>query len=94
MATLLDGRYDGKFVGPNVINFSKRHLSKDEISFLSKGLKFIPTHKNINKALIKEELETYGRKLRLMWHYCNEEREITINPFKNQNIIKNERIPS
>ena len=54
----------------------------DEISLLSKGLKFIPTPKHINKARIKEELETYGRKLRLMWHYRNQEREIIINPFK------------
>ena len=30
--TLLDGRYEGKFVSPNVINLSKRHLSKDKIS--------------------------------------------------------------
>ena len=81
-ATLLDGRYEGKFVSPNVINFSKRHLSKDEISLLFKGLKFIPTSKHINKARIKEELETYGRKSRLMWHYCNEERDIIVNPFK------------
>ena len=81
-ATLLDGRYEGKFVRPNVINLSKRHLSKDEISLLSKGLKFIPTPKHINKARIKEEPETYGRKLRLMWHYRNQEREIIINPFK------------
>ena len=35
-----------------------------------------------NKALIKEKLETYGRKLRLMGHYRNEESEITINPLK------------
>ena len=56
VATLLDGRYEGKFVSPNVINLSKRHLSKDEISLLSKGLKFIPTPKHTNKALIKEEL--------------------------------------
>ena len=81
-ATLLDGRYEGKFVSPNVINLSKRHLSKDEISLLSKGLKFNSTPKHINKACIKEELETYGRKLRLMWHYRNQEREIIINPFK------------
>ena len=81
-ATLLDGIYQGKFVSPKVINLSKRHLSKAEISHLSKGLKFIPTPKHINKALIKAELETYGRKLRLMWHYRNEKREITINPFK------------
>ena len=81
-ATLLDGRYEGKFVSPNVINLSKRHLSKEKISLLSKGLKFIPTPKHINKARIREELETYGRKLRLMWHYRNQEREIIINPFK------------
>ena len=62
-ATLLDGRYEGKFVSPNVINLSKRHLSKDKISLLSEGLKFIPIPKHINKALTKEELETYGRKL-------------------------------
>ena len=82
VATLLDGRYEGKFVSPNVINLSKRYLTQDEISLLSKGLKFILTPKQIKKALIKEELETYGRKLRLMLHYRNKEREITINPFK------------
>ena len=68
MATLLDGRYVGKFVSPNVINLSKCHLSKAEIPLLSKGLKYIPMPKHINKSLIKEELETYGTKLRLMWH--------------------------
>ena len=82
VATLLDGRYEGKIVSLNVMNVSKRHLSKDEISLSSKGLKFIPTPKHINKALIKEKLETYGRKLRLMGHYRNEESEITINPLK------------
>ena len=45
-------------------------------------IKFIPTPKHIKKARSKEELETYGRKLRLMWHYRTEEREIIINPFK------------
>ena len=38
-ATLLDGRYEGKFVGSNATNLSKRHLFKDEISLLCKGLK-------------------------------------------------------
>ena len=81
-AALLDGRYEGKFASPNIINLSKCHLSKDKISVLSKGLKFIPTPKQINKALIKEEFETYGRKLRLMWHHRNKEREIAINPLQ------------
>ena len=80
VVTLLDGRCEGKLLNPNVINLSKRHLSKDEFSLLSKGLKFIPTPKHINKACIKEELQTYGRKFRLMWHYCNEE----LDPFKKE----------
>ena len=57
-------------------------MLKDEISLLSKGLKFIPMPKHINEALCEEELKTYGRKLRLMWHYRNEKQEITINPFE------------
>ena len=36
----------------------------------------------MNKAFVKEELETNGRKLRLMWHYRNGERESTVNLFK------------
>ena len=39
VATLLDGRYEGKIVSLNVMNVSKRHLSKDEISLSSKGLR-------------------------------------------------------
>ena len=53
-------------------------MSKDEISLLAKGDKFIP----IDKGLTQEELETYGRKFSLMWYYCNEERVITFNRFK------------
>ena len=62
-ATIRNDRYERKFVSANVINLSSRHLSKDEISLLSKGLKFIPTPKHINKAKIKEEIEVYGRKI-------------------------------
>ena len=52
-------------VQPYVIIDEVRHLSKDEIFLLSKGFKFIPTPKHIDKAKIKEEIEVYGRKLRL-----------------------------
>ena len=40
---------------------------------LSKGLKFIPTPRSVNKALIKEELECFGRKLRFSWHFWDED---------------------
>ena len=69
-ATICNNRYEGKSVSTNVINLSRRHLSKDEISLLSKGLKFVPTPKHINKAKKKKkEIEVYGRKLRLMWYF-------------------------
>ena len=71
-----------KFVSTNVINLSSRHLSKDEVSVLSKGLQFVPTPKHFNEAKIKEEIEVYGRKLRLMWHFRNDHREFDVNPFK------------
>ena len=40
--SLEDNRYKANFVSFNVINLSKRNLTKDEISLLSKGLKFVP----------------------------------------------------
>ena len=61
----LNGRIKGKFVSKNVVNLSKRQLTKVEILLLSKGLKFAPTSNQINKAKLKTELEAYGRILRL-----------------------------
>ena len=74
--TILNNRYEEKFVSANVINLSSRHLSKVEIYLLSKELKFIP------KAKTKEEKEVYGRRLRLIWHLRNDHREFDVDPFK------------
>ena len=73
-AKLKDNRLEGKFVSKNVINLSQRQLTKSEISLLSKGLKFVPTPNRIDKAKLKQELEVFRRKLRLMWHFRNDER--------------------
>ena len=81
-ATICNNRYEGKSVSTNVINLSRRHLSKDEISLLSKGLKFVPTPKHVNKAKTKEEIEVHRRKLRLMWDFRNKHREFDANPFR------------
>ena len=82
-AVSLEGnKYKANFVSPNVINLSKWNLTKDEISLLSKGLQFVPTPKHFNKALLREELENFGRKLRLKWFFRNDERQFNINPFK------------
>ena len=75
-------RLKGKFVSPNDINLSTRILSNAEISLLSKGLKIFPTPASVNKALIKEELACFGRKLHLLWHLRNEESITISNPIK------------
>ena len=72
IAEVIDRQLKGKFVRPNIINLSTRILSKAEISFLSKGLKFIPTPTSVNKAQIKEEFECFCRKLYILWHFWNE----------------------
>ena len=81
-AKCTNGRYEGHFVSPNVVNLSGRHLSKAEISLLSKGLKFIPTPRNVDRVSLKQDLEAFGRRLRLAWYFRNEENEFESNPFR------------
>ena len=56
-ALLLENRLKCNFVSKNVVNLSKRNLNDAEISLLSKGLNFVPTRNNIDKAKLKMELE-------------------------------------
>ena len=58
---------------------------------LSKGLKFIAIPTSVNKALIKEELECFGRKLRLLWHFRNEESITISNSFKKKSTFNPRR---
>ena len=60
-----ENRLKGNFVSKKVVNLSKRNLNDVEISSLSKGLNFVPTCNNIDKAKLKMELEAFGRLLRL-----------------------------
>ena len=71
-ADMCDGRLKGKFVSKNVINLSKRNLSENEISLLSKGLNFIPTCNKVDVARLKLELEQFGRMFLLKWHFIDE----------------------
>ena len=77
-----------------LINLSRRNLSPSEISLLSKGLKFVPTANKIDCAKLKTELEEYGRKLRLMWHFRNDERSFAADRFRPLTILqrKNRRL--
>ena len=83
-------RYKGKFVSLNKVKLSKRNLTRNKISLLSKGLKFAPIPRGINKALIKEEREANGRKLRLklrLWDFRNDEREFSYDSFKKKSNV-------
>ena len=77
-----EDRLEGKFVSKNVVNLSNKVLTEAEISVLSKGLKFCPTAKEIDRAKIKDDLEQFGRRLRLKWFYRNEEDDFSMNPFR------------
>ena len=84
IATYKGERLDGKLVSSNVINLPRRNLSKAEISLLSKGLKCVPTANKINRGKLKTELEEYGRKLRLMWHFRNDEKPFPYGKFRSK----------
>ena len=81
-AIFVENRLKGNFVSKNVVNLSKRNLNDAEISLLSKGLNFVPTCNNIDKAKLKMELEAFGRMLRLKWHFRNENKDIHRDMFK------------
>ena len=52
--------FNGKLKGNNVVNLSKRMLSKPGTSLLSKTLKFIPASNILDKAKLKTEREAFG----------------------------------
>ena len=82
IASQIGVRLDYKCVSKNVINLSKRNLSALEISLLPKGLRFVHTANKIDRAKLKAELEEYGRKLRLMWHFRNDEQLFATDRFR------------
>ena len=61
---------------------SNRNLKDAEISLLLKGLNFVPTYNNKDKAKIKMELEAFGGMLCLKWHFRNENKDIHRDMFK------------
>ena len=82
VAMFRGNRLEGKFFSKNVINLSRRNLSSAGVSRLSKGLKFVPAANKIDEVKLKRELEKYGGKLRLMWHFRNDEWSFSQERFK------------
>ena len=68
----------------NVVNLSNKVLTDAQIRVLSKGLKFCPTAREIDRAKIKEDLENFGRRLRLKWHFRDVEENFSTNPFRHK----------
>ena len=54
--SLIKTRLEGKFVSKNVINLSRRNLSRSEISLLSKSLKFVSSANKIDRAKSEEKV--------------------------------------
>ena len=90
-------RLEGKFVSSNAISLSRRNLTQAEILLLSKGLKFVPTAIKIDRATLKMDLEEYGKKLLLVWHFRNNQKPFpyekfrsksTFNPRNKETVIK------
>lgn len=68
-----------------VVNLTGVDLSSDEISLLSKGLKFAPTPPRINRFQLKQDLEAFGRRLRLKeFFYHSDESEDEYNPHRHR----------
>ena len=77
-----NGRLKGFFVSANAVNLSNRKLSKAGVSLLSKGLKFCPTPSSVDKSVLKEDMEKFGKTSRLKWHYRNDKWTFDPNPFQ------------
>ena len=65
IAELVNGRIKVYFVSGNVFRFSLRKSSKAEVSLLCKDWKFCPIPNTIDKSILKEDLEKFGRNSRL-----------------------------
>ena len=48
-----------------VLNLSSYQLTNDEIQILIRGLKFIPTPKNINKTEVFADIKKFSRRIHL-----------------------------
>ena len=67
-----------------VLNLSSRPLSKDEITLLSRGLKFCPTPPCPDPGLGRNDLDELHRSLRLMSHFDDDQGDMINNTLSTQ----------
>ena len=62
-------RLTGVFVSGSVVNLSCKILTEDQIKLLSRGLKFSPTPRDIDKSQLKLDIEEFKRQMKLKWYF-------------------------
>ena len=65
-------RLRGCFISDNVFNLSNKSFTDHEIKLLSRGLGFVPTPEKIDRGQLKQDLEKFGRNLRLKISYLGQ----------------------
>ena len=70
-------------VDAKIVNISSTELSINEITLLEKGMKFPPTSKQNTKEL-KDDLQEFGRKLRLLEHFNDHQQQLDASLVKNK----------
>ena len=55
----------------NIINLSKHSFTKGQYDLLDKNLNFCPTPGRYNKAILKKDLESFNRKIKLKAFFHN-----------------------
>jgi hypothetical protein len=67
------------FDAKEVVNLSSKELTEDELSILSKGLKFCPTPDSTDAGLIREDLDKLHKRLRQIAFYEDIENNSTLD---------------
>ncbi len=65
------------FLYPGVVNLSSYHLSKSELSLLSKGLKFCPTPPKFDPGVIKSDIDKFFLSIKRFLHFDNPKQNLT-----------------
>ena len=67
-----DSRMKGYFCSDTVFNLSNKVLTEDEIKVLEKGLDFAPIQRKVNEPELRQDFESFCRRMRIKWHFRNE----------------------
>jgi len=65
-----------------VVNLSASEVSQGEVSLLSKGLKFFPTPKELDRAAIKRDFKDFERWIKYKYHFLLNPSEQDIQSFR------------